>query len=137
MFYILIKIEVRIKSKTKLKMKYNNKGNRTSQRQRKNKKIEIKKEYQNKLKKKRIRKKFIKIRKKMPDIFHFKSGSKFIYDFNDSDSIIYTISNPNKLKINKGELQFLSNNIFILKSKTTDNTSQFIYIEKPKFESIY
>ncbi len=127
---------VKIKSKTLVKMKTTNKSIRSQQRQHQNKRSQLKKEKIAKIKSNRIRKKLIKIQRKMPDIFLFKKGSKFIYDFNDSDSIIYKISNPNKLKKNKGELEFLTESIFILKSKTTENTSQFIYIEKPKFESI-
>lgn len=76
------------------------------------------------------------LKKRNPDIFHFTKGSKFIYDFNESDSIIFKLSNLNKLKLTKDELIFLSDTIKSISSIISEKTSQFIYIDKNIFDSI-
>ena len=84
----------------------------------------------------RINKRLQKRKFKIPDIFCFNIDSKFIYDFTSSDSPIYKISNINKVKATKEDLNFLSDKINEINISLSERTEKFISINKNIMESI-
>ena len=75
-------------------------------------------------------------KKKTPEFFRFNINSHFIYDFNDFKFLFSSLSNPNIVKPNYSDIEFLSNKILELDRIVNINKTQYISLSKDIFNLI-